>query len=51
MSENEQNLLSKAYEPKNVEDSIYAKWEEHKCFHGHEDSKKQKYSIVIPHHN
>ena len=48
MAENEQKLLSKAYEPVDVENSIYAKWEEHKCFHAHEDSPKQKYSIVIP---
>ena len=48
MSEKEQNILPKAYDHKCVEDSIYAKWEEHRCFHGCEDSKKQKYSIVIP---
>lgn len=48
MSENEQKLLPKAYEPVDVENSIYAKWEENKSFHANEGSSKEKYSIVIP---
>ena len=48
MSDNEQKLLPKAYEPVDVENNIYAKWQENGCFHAHEDSKKEKYSIVIP---
>ena len=48
MSDNEQKLLPKAYEPNEVENSIYSKWVEKGCFHANEDSKKEKYSIVIP---
>lgn len=45
---NASELLPKAYEPAEVENSIYSKWESAKCFHGSEKSDKPKYSIVIP---
>ncbi len=45
---NASELLPKAYEPVEVENSIYNKWEGAGCFHGNEKSNKPKYSIVIP---
>ena len=40
--------LEKQYNPKNVEDRIYAKWVEKKYFHAEVDRKKKPYTIVIP---
>lgn len=50
MSQNNstESILPKAYEPTEVENDIYGKWLENKCFHANEKSSKQKYSIVIP---
>lgn len=42
------DVLPKAYEPTEVENSIYQAWESNKCFHADEKSDRQKYSIVIP---
>lgn len=45
-----QNLdtLPKAYDPTQVENSIYHQWEENKCFHADEKSDQPPYCIVIP---
>jgi len=40
--------LPKAYNPKDVEDRVYASWEEKNLFAAKEDSKKKPYSIIIP---
>lgn len=40
--------LPKAYNPHDVEDSIYGMWEEKGYFRAKPDSKKKPYSIVIP---
>ena len=40
--------LAKAYEPKEVEDSIYDFWMKGKYFHAEVDPKKKPYTIVIP---
>ena len=40
--------LSKLYEPNQVEDKIYAFWQENKCFHAERDPEKKPYTIVIP---
>ena len=40
--------LSKLYEPKEVEDKIYAYWLKNDCFKAVPDSKKKPYTIVIP---
>lgn len=45
---NAPDLLPKAYEPTEVENSIYHKWEAEKCFHASEAGDRQKYCIVIP---
>ncbi|HNX74535.1 MAG TPA: valine--tRNA ligase [Candidatus Rifleibacterium sp.] len=45
---NASELLPKAYEPAEVENSIYSKWETAGCFHGSEKSARPKYTIVIP---
>lgn len=42
------DALPKAYEPNEVENSIYQQWESNKCFHADENSEKEKYTIVIP---
>lgn len=42
------DILPKAYEPTEVENAIYQKWESNKCFHADEKSTRQKYCIVIP---
>ncbi len=39
---------SKAYSPAEVEEKLYANWLQRGYFHGHPDSKKKPYSIVIP---
>jgi len=40
--------LSKAYNPHEVEDSIYGMWEEKGYFHAKSNPDKKPYSIVIP---
>ena len=40
--------ISKAYNPREVEDNIYKFWEEKGLFSAKADSKKKPYSIVIP---
>jgi valyl-tRNA synthetase len=40
--------LPKAYEPKNVEDKWYSRWESEKLFHGTVRKDRQPYTIVIP---
>ena len=40
--------MDKQYNPASVEEKIYQTWLENKCFHGNENSEKEKYSIVIP---
>jgi|WetSurMetagenome_2_1015567.scaffolds.fasta_scaffold00026_5 valyl-tRNA synthetase len=40
--------MEKQYDPARVEDRWYSSWLDAKHFHADENSKKQKYSIVIP---
>jgi valyl-tRNA synthetase len=40
--------LAKAYEPQQVEDRLYAKWQESGIFQAHPKSGKKPYSIVMP---
>ncbi len=40
--------LPKVYDPREVEDRIYAQWEENKCFAGIRDAKKKPFTIVMP---
>ncbi len=40
--------LSKTYEPKEVENRIYAMWEDKKAFAGHRDPGKKPFTIVMP---
>ena len=40
--------LAKQYDPKDVEDRIYASWLEGKYFHAKVDETKKPYTIVIP---
>lgn len=40
--------LPKGYEPSQVEDKWYRRWEDSGCFHADEKSSKPHYSIVIP---
>jgi len=40
--------LPKVYEPREVEDRIYAQWEASKCFSGVRDAKKKPFTIVMP---
>ena len=40
--------LSKIYDPKEVEDRIYADWVKNKYFHSTPNEKKQPFTIVIP---
>lgn len=42
------NQLPKVYVPKEVEGSIYEKWEKSGCFRGHRDPDKSSYTIVMP---
>ena len=42
------NELSKAYNPREVEDRIYEMWEGKRYFHADANLKKKPYSIVIP---
>ena len=40
--------LAKQYDPKDVEDRIYASWLDGKYFHAQVDETKKPYTIVIP---
>jgi valyl-tRNA synthetase len=40
--------MDKAYKPNEVEDRLYKKWTQDKCFSGKVDAEKSAYSIVIP---
>ena len=40
--------LEKTYNPKDLEDRLYAKWEENKYFHAKVDKSKKPFSIVMP---
>ena len=40
--------LAKTYEPREVEDRLYAFWEQGGYFHATPDPDKQPYTIVIP---
>jgi valyl-tRNA synthetase len=40
--------LSKAYNPKDVEDKWYSFWESHRLFHASVNKTKEPYTIVIP---
>jgi len=40
--------LSKAYQPSQVEEKWYQRWQDAICFRGDETSDKEAYSIVIP---
>jgi len=41
-------MLPKGYEPTEVEDKWYRRWEADGCFHADENSPRPHYSIVIP---
>ena len=40
--------LAKTYDPKGIEDRLYAKWLEKKYFHAEVDESKKPFTIVIP---
>ena len=40
--------LEKTYDPKNIEDKQYQKWEDKKYFHAEVDRSKKPFTIVIP---
>ena len=40
--------LPKVYDPKEVEERIYAQWESHGCFRGKADPEKKPFTIVMP---
>lgn len=40
--------LAKTYDPKGIEDRLYAKWLEKKYFHAEVDHNKKPFTIVIP---
>ena len=40
--------LAKTYDPKQIEDRLYQKWEEKKYFHAEVDRSKKPFTIVIP---
>ena len=40
--------LSKTYDPKNIEDRLYKKWEESGYFHAEADRSKKPFTIVMP---
>ncbi len=40
--------LAKTYDPKGIEDRLYAKWMEKKYFHAEVDKTKKPFTIVIP---
>ena len=40
--------LAKTYDPKDIEDRLYAKWLDKKYFHAEPDETKKPFTIVIP---
>jgi len=44
-----QQELSKAYNPKEVEDKWYSFWESNRLFHATVNKDKTPYTVVIPH--
>ncbi len=40
--------LGKTYDPKEIEDRLYRKWEENKYFHAEADRSKKPFTIVMP---
>ena len=40
--------LAKTYDPKQIEEPIYKRWEENKYFHAEPDSAKKPFTIVMP---
>ncbi len=40
--------LAKTYDPKDIEEKLYEKWEENKYFHAEVDRTKKPFTIVIP---
>ncbi len=43
-----QKELAKNYNPKDIEDRLYEKWESRKYFHAEPDETKEPFTIVIP---
>ena len=40
--------LAKTYDPKDIEDRLYQKWEENKYFHAKVDRNRKPFTIVMP---
>ena len=40
--------LSKTYDPKDIEDRLYKKWEDNGYFHAEVDRSKKPFTIVMP---
>ncbi len=40
--------MEKTYDPKDIEEKLYRRWEEKGCFRADADSDKKPYTIVIP---
>ena len=40
--------LAKTYDPQDIEDRLYQKWEENKYFHAKVDRSKKPFTIVMP---
>ncbi len=40
--------LAKTYDPKDIEERLYQKWEDNKYFHAEADRSKKPFTIVIP---
>ena len=45
---NEMKELEKTYDPSQIEDRLYRKWEEKKYFHAEVDRSKKPFTIVMP---
>ena len=41
-------ILSKTYDPSEIEDKLYQKWQDHKYFHAEVDPKKKPFTIIMP---
>ena len=48
MNDNDQSMLAKGYEPKDVEDRWYTFWEQNQDFAAEDSSPRPAFSIVIP---
>ena len=40
--------LEKTYNPKDIEERLYKKWEDNKYFHAEVDRSKKPFTIVMP---